>query len=486
MDYGDYNRYIFGLRVKQLRVEKGFSFSEMSAASGLSISYLNEIEKGKKYPKDEKIKALAAALGVAPEALTAASLDDRLAPVGELLRSNFLKELPLDFFGIELADVLEMLAKAPKQVGAFIRTLVELSENYPLREEHFYLGALRSYLEMHYNYFEDLEEAVERFRAKYLEPGLPEEGQLADILQQVYQYNLVPDGLAAYPELSGLRSVFLEEGRRLLLNRKLSAAQRTFQYGKELGFQYLGLTTRAYTSSLLRITTFEEVLNHFKASYFSAALLIPASTFLDDIRDFFGRPVWDPRRLQELMEKYQASPEMIFQRMSNLLPREFGWRDIFLLRVVHSEEDGRIRLDKELRLGGKRLPALREGESNCRRWLPVGLLEQFIRRSNQAEPLIAAQRARHIETGESYLCLTVARSSHPDQGRCISITLGIGNPQPFVEDVTIPSAEIHQSCQRCLMENCAERQSPPILARAREKRRRVLEALKKISGSPLP
>ena len=48
-------RIIFGLKVKQLRLEKNLSFAELAEKTGMSISYLNEIEKGKKYPKEDKI-----------------------------------------------------------------------------------------------------------------------------------------------------------------------------------------------------------------------------------------------------------------------------------------------------------------------------------------------------------------------------------------------------------------------------------------------
>lgn len=57
-------KIIFGLKVKQLRKGQQLSFAELSARSGLSISYLNEIEKGKKYPREDKIEALAEALKV--------------------------------------------------------------------------------------------------------------------------------------------------------------------------------------------------------------------------------------------------------------------------------------------------------------------------------------------------------------------------------------------------------------------------------------
>ncbi|MCB0580736.1 MAG: helix-turn-helix transcriptional regulator, partial [Phaeodactylibacter sp.] len=120
-------RILFGLKVKQLRQDQGLSFADLSKASHLSVSYLNEIEKGKKYPKEDKLKALADALGTSYDRLVSTELSKSLAPVGELLQSNFLNELPLDLFGIELSKVVEIIASAPVRVGAFISTLLELS-----------------------------------------------------------------------------------------------------------------------------------------------------------------------------------------------------------------------------------------------------------------------------------------------------------------------------------------------------------------------
>ena len=57
-------KIIFGLKIRQLRLDKKLSLSEVAEKSGLSISYLNEIEKGKKYPKTEKIMALSDALNI--------------------------------------------------------------------------------------------------------------------------------------------------------------------------------------------------------------------------------------------------------------------------------------------------------------------------------------------------------------------------------------------------------------------------------------
>ena len=58
----EYIRLIFGLKMRQIRNEKDLSLFGLAKKTGLSKSYLNEIEKGKKYPKRDKILLLAEAL----------------------------------------------------------------------------------------------------------------------------------------------------------------------------------------------------------------------------------------------------------------------------------------------------------------------------------------------------------------------------------------------------------------------------------------
>lgn len=281
-------RIIFGLKLKNLRQRQQLNFADFSKATGMSVSYLNEIEKGKKYPKDDKLKIMADALGVGVEELKSHDLGKNLLPVSDLLNSNFLNELPLNLFDIDLAKVVEIIANAPAKVGAFISTLVEISKNYALAEENFYFGALRSYLELHNNYFEGIEQSVDDFVEKYKIPKeklVPTE-LLAKLLEKKYGYSIVENGLKDFPDLAEIRSVFLPESKKLLLNGELTEMQKAFQYGKELGFNYLGLEERANTASLLRVNSFEEVLSHFKAGYFSAALLMQRGAFIKDMELF--------------------------------------------------------------------------------------------------------------------------------------------------------------------------------------------------------
>ncbi len=490
-------RILFGLKVKQLRQATGLSFKELSEKTGMSVSYLNEIEKGKKYPKEDKINSLAAALNVSVRELTSQELHEGMAPVADLLKSNFLNELPLDLFGIELSKVVEIIANAPARVGAFITTLLELSRNYALREENFYFGALRSYLELHNNYFEDIEQAVEKFSEQFQLPaGRPLPATLLpELLERQFGYTVVDHGLDPYPELQDLRSVFIPGRKALLLNSRLSPMQRSFQFGKELGFNFLHLKERANTSSILRGRVFEEVLNHSKAIYFSVALHIPRRAIIKDLEVFFASEKWNGEAFLSIMKKYDATPEMLFHRLTNILPQFFGMRKLFFFRFVHDPVAGIFEMDKELHLNHRHRP---HGnglfEHYCRRWVSLSLLQDLHQMQEEGkfvDTIVRAQRSRYHGTDDEYLCLTVARPAYPSPGRNVSVTLGLlvneelRSEIRFLDDPAILHREVNTTCERCSLVDCAVRAAPPVVVERRQRHQEIQQKLKElIDGNP--
>ena len=493
------HKIILGLKVRQLRTEKRLSFAVLSEQTGMSVSYLNEIEKGKKYPKEDKIQLLASALATTPASLISAEMPQSLSAVEDLLQSNFLNELPLDLFGIEMNKVVEIIANAPMRVAAFISTLVELSRNYALREENFYFGALRSYLEMNNNYFEDLEEAVRQFTKHNKVPighTLPDHF-LASLLEKKYSYKIVEKGLDTYPELKNIRSVFVPKTKQLLLNSSLNEQQRAFQFGKELGFNALLLKERAYTASLQRVKSFDEALNHFKAGYFSAALLMPREAFVKDMEAFLKMEKWDDgATLTNLLQKYQATPEMLFQRMTNVLPHFFGLNKLFLLRFVHRLDTNQIDMNKELHLNRRHHPHGNGlDEHYCRRWISVSLLKELETMQNNAtlssknDTLVGVQRSHYFQTNDEYLCFTMVRASGT---RNVSVTIGIliDNESlqgiKFINDADISHREVSTTCERCAIKDCLERAIEPVVVQQKQQRAKINETLKKILENKTP
>ena len=484
-------KIIFGVKIRFLRQQAGYAFADFSKKTGMSVSYLNEIEKGKKYPKEDKIIMLAQALEVSADMLKSSYLPNQLKPVKELLESNFLNELPLDMFGINLSKVVEIIANSPLKVGAFISTLVEIARNYSFQEENFYFGALRSYLEINNNYFEHFEDSVIAFKkANSLVGPTVSEKQLANILETKYGYTIVYDGLDNHPELAEIRSVYRDKDKTLLLNSELESPQRAFQFAKEIGFIYLSLKERASTASIVSVKSFEQTLSHFGASYFSAALIVSRDDFADDMRALFAKKEWNGDNLRKITKKYNATHEVIIQRMTNILPKFLGLKKIFIQRNFLNHESGKVTIERELHIHEKHRPHYSAlGEHYCRRWLSVNMLNRLSDKegsANSQETIIDAQISDYHNTEDKYLCMSMAKSSKLRPNKKVSITIGIKIEEgieeeiKFINDPAIKSKTVNITCERCPIEDCTDRVKEPTTILRKQKKKAIQIALDKI------
>lgn len=492
LTHGQVVRLIFGLKLRELRQERGLSPAELARSCDLSVSYLNEIEKGKKYPKADKILSLSKSLAVRYDQLTSTTLPRRLEPIEDLLNSRLLQEFPLGMYGIEPVQLFELIANAPAKMNAFISTIFEIARNYEMRQEHFFVAALRSYQEMHDNYFEDLEQDVRAFVASHrLAPTPPFDLEaLEGILTQEYGYTIDRTTLAAHPVAAAgrLRSVFRPQTKTLLLLASLSRGQQAFVLGREVGFNYLRLKERHYASpNTLELRSFEEVLNNFRASYFASALLMEEDSLVRDLRRVFGAETWQPAALISLLTRYDVSAEMLIQRLAALLPKHFGLTSLFFLRFDQAEDGATFDLTKELHLSRLHNPHRNElHEHYCRRWVSLRLIADARTAAARVSPaavpitLLDAQRSRYLGTDDEYLCFALARAGAAG-APAMSVTVGLRcddilrQQLRFLADPALPVRLVNETCERCPLADCQERAAPPVQVQ-RAARRTAYEA----------
>ncbi len=482
-------RLIFGLKLKQLRQGKSMSFKDLSEASGMSVSYLNEIEKGKKYPKTEKIVKLSRALNVSYDELVSLKLDKKWHPIIELLNSGFLENLPLDLFGLEISTLMEIISTAPVKVNAFISTIVKIARNYQMSREHFYFSALRSYQEMHDNYFEELEEAADRFVAKYqLDVSPPvNRKQMYDVLEEAFGYTIDSQSLSDHEEFKQYRAVFLPKTRKLLINKKLTATQESFLLGKELAYNFLEMAERPLTSAPFQADTFELVLNNFRASYFSVALFMNRHMFLKDLDMLFSNEKWDPEAFLAIMRKYEASPEMFLTRMVNLLSYHYRIPNLFFIRTKHKLESDTFHITKELHLTRLHSPHRNDlHEHYCRRWVSITTLKDLQAENGRKDYLADAQISSYVEPQSEYLCISIARTNMPSLDSNISVTLGIlvdaesRKKIRFLADPQLKNKNVSETCERCPLTDCAERAAPATIVEKNQRIQKIASKLEEL------
>ena len=461
----DYIKTVFGLKLKQQRQKKKWSLQDLANKTGLSKSYLNEIENGKKYPKHDKILQLSEILETKFDEMVSTKLDKSLAPISEVIKSDFFKEIPLELFGINRNTLINIISDAPKKVTAFINTLIEISQNYNLGKERFYFAVLRSFQELYDNYFPEIEEKAQEY---FMENNLHSKPKVEDfeqLLIQSFGYEIKTMNFENFGASGKLRSLFIPEKKLLLLNEMLSEDQRTFIFAKELGFNVLNIHLRPNTYSWLDFTSFESLLNNFHASYFAGCLLIPKEALTEKLNDFFQLNQWEPDVFDQLIQEFTNSPETFYYRLTNILPPELGIKDLFYLCFTKKKNSDKIQILKELHLNQQQAPhANATNEHYCRRWIAVKNLVSL----KENEKLTDAQISHYKDSGLSYLVISTSQKNPISDGTnrsyCLGILLNTNSLKKikFAKSDRIKTINVGVTCETCSISDCEVRQAPPI------------------------
>lgn len=465
----DYIKLIFGLKLKQFRTNKNLSLFGLAKITDLSKSYLNEIEKGKKYPKTDKIILLAEKLEVPYDSLVSLKLDNNLAPIGEILKSGILKEIPLDLFGIQENDLIDIIANAPAKVNAFISTIIEIAQHYNLTRESFFLASLRSYQEAHNNYFEDLEEKVVQFSKAFhvdIESGISLE-ELSAILIEEYGYTIKEIVFSEEEEVGDLRSIFVKKSKTLLLSEGIDQSQKAFILAKEIAYNYLEIKERLYTFSWIKFDNFDQVLNNFYASYFAGALLLPRQRLIKELDLFLSKTNPKPQEMIDLIGSFNVSPESFYQRLTNILPKDFQIKNLFFLRLSHRIGTDTYQIKKELHITNQQEPHANEmNEHYCRRWVSIKAIVEAI--AQNKSHYFDAQISQYENSSNEYLVFSSATPDPFKKGYLRSMSVGIlissgmKKKFKFIDSPGIKKQLVGVTCETCSVQNCKERAFAPI------------------------
>ncbi|NQX41783.1 hypothetical protein SAMN05421820_10948 [Pedobacter steynii] len=483
-------RLILGLKVKALRQEKGLSYQQLAEKTGMSLSYVHDIETGKKFPKADKILSLAKILGVDYDYLVSLRASKKLQPIIDLINSDFINAVPWEHFGLTPASLLDLFSNTPDKVTAFISTLLKISRSYQLSKENFYNAALRSYQDLHDNYFEDLEDAVRNFRVEYQwEEDLKIEIPLLEAILNKMDIQVNRKRMNTMDALQGLRSFYAKASKTFYINKGMSPAQEKFLLAREIAFQYLNITERPYETIIQHSDSFDMMLNNFKASYFGVALLMQEEKFVEDVKHIMMQTKWDDKAWINLWIQYDVTPEMLVQRLTNILPKHFSIDQLFFLRISGEIKKDEFEITKELHLSQLHNPhANATHEHYCRRWVSINSLKHtanLVAAKKYKHPIVEAQISQYWQTHNRYLCISISKPTGKGN-EMISVTLGLLIDQKllqamsFVNDAAIPVKTVHTTCERCGIMDCLERAAPPTEILREQKQEKINNALKQL------
>jgi len=484
-------RLLLGLKIKKYRQKQGLSLSDLAQRAGVSVSYLSEIEKGKKYPKLEKLFSLSESLGISYNDLAMLDLDDKDFNV---FHTSMFDSFPFQQFGITKQDVLEIVNQSDNNMSAFIRTLYEVVQMYDTQVDFFLITALRSLQKLHRNYFDQLEAYAIDFKQKY-RSFFSKKTSLSDsfqtILKECYGYTIEDIAIDVQKDLGIFRSIYVNGDRNtLFLNKELSDLQKQFIFAKELGFRFLELKKRPMTSPDIEMDDFDCILSNFQATYFAGALLMPKVNVEKDLKRVFGKSHWKADSFWNLVESYHVTPETFFHRISQLLPTLFGIDQLYFLRLHHRCQSDRFLMTKELNFTEDFTPDYFRNEHYCRRWTPIRLLKQF---NDTTSPYtLIAEKVRKVGTEKTYFNISYVHPSSIRKGTNVSFTIGFLIDETsmqhvkFLNDASLEIMEVHETCERCPLSEseCGDRVAPAhmhsVLAEKKELKTRLQDFIDKL------
>lgn len=475
-------KVLFGLRLKKLRVDAGYSLAQLAAKSKISASYLNEIEKGRKHPKEDKLRVLAELFDLSYEVFTSNEAEDHLAPLSEIFSQEGLDSIPLDIFGIDFIRLGEWMGDEPSKAGAFFNAIIQIAKSYNIDRQDAFFVAIRAYRELNNNYFDSLEQKASSFRE---DNGLGEtQGYeaLAKLLEDKFSYKIRPFPESSSGALESVRSFFSKKKKTLFINAALNDAQKLFVVAKELGYVTLGLKDRSKYPLSQGVASFKHLLNNQQASYFASALLIPKDQFLSDISGFMALDAWNPDALKDILNKYNVSPDVFVNRTSSLVPEAFGLKSLYVQRFQKNALNGSIKITSELHINGAQTPhANQVYQTYCRRWGGIKSLQSTT--PEKGESNIQVQRSKFHNTSKEYLVVTFSRPLYPTPNVSTCAAIGFSMTNTFKEKVSfwndpaIPQYDVNITCETCAMKDCEDRAAEAKLIKKVARNKQVQEAI---------
>lgn len=439
-----------GPRVKRLRKGLGLTQSRMASDLGLSVSYLNLLERNQRPLTAAVLLKLADVYDVDIRQFTGADSDQQVDDVSAAVARAGLAigKAQLRDFVDQHPDVAKALLRLAERPGADEGAAAVLPPS-PLQ-------LVRAHLLERANHFTELDAHAESLADELRLTGQSLDAAVRDRLRarhglnvRVLPWDVMPDRLRRFDF----------HNRQVLLSELLDGASRAFQ----LCFQLAQLEARAeiereveaaaprlaaggpFASTLLAMNL---------ASYWAAALMMPYGRF-HAAAEQLG---YD---LELLQARFSAGFEQVAHRLTTL--QRPGARGIPFL-LLRTDRAGQV----SKRFSAGRLPFASEG-GQCPLWVLYAAFEQ---------PGRILTQVAEVEEGERIF--TIARTVRPqitpwgaERPRfAIALSCSLDHARALVYaggiDLTMaPAAPIGPGCASCFRADCRQRSAPPAGAELR-------------------
>jgi predicted transcriptional regulator/DNA-binding XRE family transcriptional regulator len=369
-----------GRRLRELRLEHGFSQAEFARRLTISAAYLNLIEKGRRTVQLPLLWRALEVLDIEPEPFISSLGEQHVEQsLAQLLDEPLLRSLNLDKDGLaslsaepravttitalfnlykntrkQLDNVLELLSRreADQKARASIEESSEIADS-TMRFDYSPMDEVADFLQERHNFFPELEEASLAVRRDFALERRVISDQLARVLTNLgvrVSVRQVGPGTSVVRRYDPVTST-------LEISPELSEARRKFDLAHVLGIRLLeerGLHSAITATYRARHPETLKLIKVHLANYFAGALLMPYDDFFYEVQ----RTRYDVDRLSDLFEmNYEAAAH----RITNLSdPRRRGV-PMHFLRV-----DVAGNISKRYSATGLSFPS---GMGSCSKWV---------------------------------------------------------------------------------------------------------------------
>ena len=447
-----------GPKIKSFRRQLGLQANKLAEQLGISPSYLNLIESGKRKIDGDLLLKVCEELKIQLSDLTNKSDLNLVNDISELLDDQLFEDL--DILGPEVKDLVNTNPK-------IARALIKLGDNYKQKDHEiiskvetlsgkiidsrktsFPGEVISDFLQEKKNYFPKLEEFANKIFDKVQLNNRTRYVALCDFLRTEYSINvkdIIPE------EGKPFSKIFNKNNKELLLSeynsletKKLHAAAQIAQEGaiNEIN-EYL--SEFKFPSDEAKRLTKIALLN-----YCAAAILMPYKLFHSECKKL----KYD---LELLQNTFATSFEQVAHRVTCLQDPKLPGIPFHMLRV-----DIAGNISKRFSLSGIEIP--RYGGA-CPRW---NVYSAFTR------PGVIQAAVSKMSNGKKYVC--IAKTVEKGVGRYgrkkSMLSIGLGCEAKYAKDFVYTEnlnlndkkteIPIGVSCRTCDRLDCSQRAFPPL------------------------
>ncbi|MFN3591389.1 MAG: short-chain fatty acyl-CoA regulator family protein [Thermaurantiacus sp.] len=441
---GSDRKHFAGARLKRLRLSLGLTQTRMAADLGVSVSYLNLLERNQRPLSAAVLLRLAATYDIDVRTLSAPEDAGLVEDLGRRLAESGAAP------AVGRNELRDFADQHPALAEAMLRLLTKGPEQQEQAQPSAPFAVVRDHLLDRANHYPTLEASAEALADELRLSGLALDAALAERLRA--RHGIVVRVLPTEVMPGGLRR-FDMHNRQLQLSEALDTASRTFQMGTHLALLEARAMIDAEVSAAATTTSAagpfaSQLLAHNLASYWAAALMMPYGRF-QSAAESLG---YD---LELLQARFSAGFEQVAHRLTTL--QRPGARGIPFL-MLRADRAGQV----SKRFSAARLPFAAEG-GTCPLWV---LWAAF------AQPGQILTQVAEVEGGQRIF--TIARTVRPQltawgaarPSFAIALICSLDHARALVyaagRDLDSgPATPIGPGCALCWRDACRQRSAPP-------------------------